>query len=277
MLIPLLLSLSLHLASAEVTIDLATATFDENLQQFCVQQKICVANPPSALTSAGCAPEFPPGCDCDPEADPEDSTCSAGTECVQCRCLPLGCDCDPLAEDPNSFCPSGDVCKDCTCQPPFPPGCDCDPAADEPDSSCSAGTECVQCRCLPQGCDCDPAAADPDGFCAAGEACRDCKCERPLPPGCDCDPESDNPDYLCPDQLRCVGCKCQNCPQSGGQTGGGGKEQQQGPQPSAHLRHRHHQVGQTGQRLHLQPDNESDGQDHEGQHQYSKVPVDLIQ
>ena len=47
----------------------------------------------------------------DPEADPEDSTCSAGTECVQCRCLPLGCDCDPSAEDPNSFCPSGDVCK----------------------------------------------------------------------------------------------------------------------------------------------------------------------
>lgn len=224
MLIPLLLALSPYLASAEVTIDLASAMFDENLQQFCVMQKICVANPPSALTSAGCAPEFPPGCDCDPEADPEDSTCSAGTECVQCRCLPLGCDCDPEAEDPNSFCPSGDVCKDCTCQPPFPPGCDCDPAADEPDSSCSAGTECVQCRCLPQGCDCDPSAADPDGFCAAGEICRDCRCERPLPPGCECDQESDNPDYLCPGELRCVGCKCQNCPQSGSQANSQGRD-----------------------------------------------------
>ena len=41
MLVPLLLSFSLHLASAEVTIDLATAMFDENLQQFCVMQKVC--------------------------------------------------------------------------------------------------------------------------------------------------------------------------------------------------------------------------------------------
>ena len=40
MLIPVLLALSLHLASAEVTIDLATAMFDENLQQFCVMQKV---------------------------------------------------------------------------------------------------------------------------------------------------------------------------------------------------------------------------------------------
>ena len=73
--------------------------------------KVCVANPPEALTSAGCAPAFPPGCDCDPLADPADSTCSADQECVQCKCLPLGCDCDPSAPDPNSFCPSGDVCK----------------------------------------------------------------------------------------------------------------------------------------------------------------------
>ena len=29
--------------------------------------QVCVANPPSALTSAGCAPVFPPGCNCDPE------------------------------------------------------------------------------------------------------------------------------------------------------------------------------------------------------------------
>ena len=40
MLIPLLV-FSLHLVGAEVTIDLATAMFDENLQQFCVQQKVC--------------------------------------------------------------------------------------------------------------------------------------------------------------------------------------------------------------------------------------------
>ena len=88
-----------------------------------------MANPPEGLTSAGCAPKFPPGCDCeycwsphyqagqltpcsgDPEASAEDSTCSADESCVQCKCLPLGCDCDPDAEDPNSFCPSGDVCK----------------------------------------------------------------------------------------------------------------------------------------------------------------------
>ena len=167
-----------------------------------------MANPPEGLTSAGCAPKFPPGCDCeycwsphyqagqltpcsgDPEASAEDSTCSADESCVQCKCLPLGCDCDPNAEDPNSFCPSGDVCKvitsapgpsqhishfaqDCQCQPPFPPGCDCDPGADDPNESCSAGNECVQCVCLPRGCDCDPSAEDPDSFCPAGEKCGD--------------------------------------------------------------------------------------------------------
>ena len=92
--------------------------------------QVCVANPPAALTSAGCAPVFPPGCDCeahviaakifimsdkilagDPEAAEADSTCAAGSSCVQCKCLPEGCDCDPEAEDPNSFCASGDVCK----------------------------------------------------------------------------------------------------------------------------------------------------------------------
>lgn len=214
-----LLSLTIVLAAAQadVTIDLAKAVFDENLGQFCVMQKVCVANPPEGLTSAGCAPKFPPGCDCDPEASAEDSTCSADQSCVQCKCLPLGCDCDPSAEDPNSFCPSGDVCKDCQCQPPFPPGCDCDPGADDPSESCSAGTECVQCVCLPQGCDCDPSAEDPDSFCPAGQKCEECQCRRPLPPGCECDQESDDPDQLCPGDLRCVGCKCQNCPQSGGQ------------------------------------------------------------
>merc|ERR1719471_742524 len=192
MLVSLLFSLSM--VTAEVTIDLAKATFDESLQQFCVMQKVCVANPPEALTSADCAPKFPPGCDCDPEADEADSTCSAGTSCVQCKCLPLGCDCDPNADDPNSFCPSGDICKDCTCQPPFPPGCDCE------------------------------TAADPDSFCPAGHTCQNCKCQKPLPPGCDCDPDSENPDYLCPADLRCVGCKCQNCPQSGGQGLGQGRD-----------------------------------------------------
>jgi len=213
-----------HLILADVTIDLAKAVFDENLGQFCVMQKVCVANPPEALTSAGCAPKFPPGCDCDPEADEADSTCSAGTSCVQCKCLPLGCDCDPNADDPNSFCPSGDICKDCTCQPPFPPGCDCDPAADDPDSSCSAGNECVQCKCLPLGCECDETADDPDSFCPAGHTCQNCKCQKPLPPGCDCDSDSENPDYLCPADLRCVGCKCQSCPQSGGQGLGQGRD-----------------------------------------------------
>ena len=32
---------SLHMVTAEVTIDLAKATFDESLQQFCVMQKVC--------------------------------------------------------------------------------------------------------------------------------------------------------------------------------------------------------------------------------------------
>ena len=49
---------------ADVTIDLAKAVFDESVGQFCVMQRVCVANPPEALTSAGCAPMFPPGCDC---------------------------------------------------------------------------------------------------------------------------------------------------------------------------------------------------------------------
>merc|ERR1740129_1947736 len=178
-------------AKAEVTIDLAKAVFDEDMGQFCVMQKVCVANPPEGLTSAGCAPKFPPGCDCDPEASAEDSTCSADESCVQCKCLPLGCDCDPSADDPSE--------------------------------SCSADTECVQCVCLPRGCDCDPSAEDPDTFCPAGEKCDQCQCRRPLPPGCECDQESDNPDELCPGDLRCVGCKCQNCPQSGSQGLGQGR------------------------------------------------------
>ena len=73
--------------------------------------QVCVANPPEALTSAGCAAQFPPGCDCDPEADNPDESCPVDTQCVQCKCLPLGCDCDTSAEDPDSFCPVDQICK----------------------------------------------------------------------------------------------------------------------------------------------------------------------
>merc|ERR1712183_999790 len=120
---------------------------DPSTGQFCVVQKVCVANPPSALTSAGCAPVFPPGCNCDPEASPEDSTCSASQTCVGCRCLEQGCDCDPTAENPDSLCPAGDKCVDCQCKSPLPPGCDCDPEAADPNSFCADGLLCVGCKC----------------------------------------------------------------------------------------------------------------------------------
>ena len=73
--------------------------------------QVCIANPPESLTSAGCAPQFPPGCDCDPAADDPNSSCPANSQCVQCKCLPKGCDCDPQAEDPSSFCPADEICK----------------------------------------------------------------------------------------------------------------------------------------------------------------------
>ena len=53
---------------------------------------------------------------------------------------------------------------------------------------------------------------------------QDCQCQSPLPPGCECDPDSGDPDYLCPADLRCVGCRCQDCPESGGQGLGQGRE-----------------------------------------------------
>ena len=90
------------------------------------------------LQDCTCQPPFPPGCDCDPGADEPDSSCSAGTECVQCRCLPRGCDCDPDAADPDGFCPAGEVCQDCRCERPLPPGCDCDPESNNPDYLCPA-------------------------------------------------------------------------------------------------------------------------------------------
>jgi len=203
-----LVLLSLSTATADVTIDLSKAEFDQETGNFCVLQKVCIANPPSSLTSSGCAPQFPPGCDCDPAADDPNSSCPANSQCVQCKCLPQGCDCDPQAEDPDSFCPVDQICKDCTCQPPFPPGCDCDPAADDPDASCSAGSQCVQCKCLPRGCDCDPNADDPNSFCPSGDICKDCTCQPPFPPGCDCDPAADDPDASCSANSQCVQCKC---------------------------------------------------------------------
>jgi len=71
---------------ADVTIDLTRATLDPSTGNFCVMQKVCVANPPSALTSAGCAPALPPGCDCDPAAPSPDSFCPGELRCVGCKC-----------------------------------------------------------------------------------------------------------------------------------------------------------------------------------------------
>merc|ERR1712106_12792 len=205
----------------DVTIDLSQAMIDPDSGNFCVIQKVCVANPPEALSSSGCAPQFPPGCDCDPAGGPgSDDTCPFDKpQCVQCRCLPLGCNCDSESEDPNSLCPSGDVCKDCKCEAPLPPGCDCDPTGGPGASdSCPVDKpQCVQCSCLPLGCDCDSESENPNSFCPSGDVCKDCKCKSPLAPGCECDPSSSDPDSLCPQDLRCVGCKCQSCPQSGGQ------------------------------------------------------------
>jgi len=81
-----LLAASGVLVVADVTIDLSRATLDPDTGHFCVTQKVCVANPPSSLTSAGCAPSLPPGCDCDPEAPSPDSLCPAGLRCVGCKC-----------------------------------------------------------------------------------------------------------------------------------------------------------------------------------------------
>jgi len=236
-------------AMAQLNIDLSRAEIDPNTGNFCVMQKVCIANPPDALTSAGCAPQFPPGCDCDSEAADPDSTCSNNFMCVQCKCLPPGCNCDPNAADPDGFCPVGEVCKDCVCQPPFPPGCNCDPFAADADSVCSIGEVCKDCVCqppfppgcncdpfaadadsvcsigevckdclcqppFPPGCNCDPFAPDADSVCFIGEVCRDCLCQPPFPPGCDCDPDIPNADAFCPGDLRCVGCNCQDCPAS---------------------------------------------------------------
>jgi len=210
-------------ALAQLNIDLSRAELDPDTGNFCVIQKVCVSNPPEALTASGCAPQFPPGCDCDPFADDADSVCSRGYKCVQCKCLPPGCNCDPDSADPDGFCMPGEVCKDCQCGSPFPPGCDCDPLASPGNSTCSAGTQCQQCKCLPLGCNCDPLSSNPDGFCQAGEVCQDCVCTPTLPPGCDCNPDLPNADSFCPGDQRCVGCKCKVCSLSSSAAGASGK------------------------------------------------------
>merc|ERR1711936_1158059 len=110
----------------------------ENPDSLCPIGDMCV--------DCQCKTPLPPGCNCDPEASPEDSTCSASETCVQCRCLQQGCDCDPTAENPDSLCPAGDKCVDCQCKSPLPPGCDCDPEAADPNSFCADGL-CVGCKC----------------------------------------------------------------------------------------------------------------------------------
>ena len=42
-------------------------SWNHSLLSLLFNVQVCVANPPSELTSAGCAPVFPPGCNCDPE------------------------------------------------------------------------------------------------------------------------------------------------------------------------------------------------------------------
>lgn len=195
---------------AQLNVDLSTAMKDPITGDFCVLQKVCITNPPEALARSGCAPQYPPGCDCDSDAPDADSVCTPGHKCVQCKCLPPGCDCDPMSANPDGFCMSGEVCKDCKCGLKFPPGCDCDPnpMARDRDSTCSAGEMCVQCKCLPAGCDCDPFSSDPDGFCPIGEVCKDCKCGSRFPPGCDCDPLARGRDSTCSARETCVQCKC---------------------------------------------------------------------
>jgi len=74
------------LVVADVTIDLTRAQLDPDTGNFCLMQKVCVSNPPSSLTSAGCAPYLPPGCDCDPDSPVPDSLCPGDLRCVGCKC-----------------------------------------------------------------------------------------------------------------------------------------------------------------------------------------------
>merc|ERR1711936_553276 len=85
----------------------------ENPDSLCPIGDMCV--------DCQCKTPLPPGCNCNPEASPEDSTCSASETCVGCRCLQQGCDCDPTSDNPDSLCPAGDKCVDCKCKSPLPP------------------------------------------------------------------------------------------------------------------------------------------------------------
>jgi len=135
----------LSLGQAQLNVDLSKATKDPATGNYCVMQKVCITNPPEGLTSAGCAPSAPPGCECDP-LQPADLFCDKGETCSanNCACLREGCDCDPYAPDPDSFCPNQDEkCKDdCTCGALLPDGCDC-----LDDSYCSGEDRCVGCNC----------------------------------------------------------------------------------------------------------------------------------
>eukprot|EP00088_Acartia_fossae_P015112 TRINITY_DN18212_c0_g1_i1.p1 TRINITY_DN18212_c0_g1~~TRINITY_DN18212_c0_g1_i1.p1 ORF type:complete len:350 (-),score=101.88 TRINITY_DN18212_c0_g1_i1:245-1294(-) len=143
-LLVMLVSAVASVVNGQLNIDLSTAALDPDTGNYCVVQKVCITNPPESLTSAGCAPSAPPGCECDP-AQPADLFCAAGETCsaANCQCLRAGCDCDPNSSDPDSFCPIDEVCKDdCSCGSELPAGCDC--AGDE---DCNGDARCVACVC----------------------------------------------------------------------------------------------------------------------------------
>ena len=100
--------------------------------------------------------------------------------------------------------------------------------------------------------------------------------------------------YTCSDVCRCLGnCQCSYCPQSGGGDRGLTRSKvhnghgtwknictgtrkisvhiYSGAQPPAHLRHRHDQVSEARQGLHLQPDQEGGGQHQDWLHQHPEV------
>ncbi|XP_023323925.1 uncharacterized protein LOC111697967 isoform X2 [Eurytemora carolleeae] len=145
----MLVVINLGRAEGQLNIDLSTAQLDPDTGNYCVLQKVCIANPPEGLTSSGCAPQYPPGCDCDPDpsAVNADESCQAGFKCVQCKCLPPGCNCDPNSPDPDGFCPAGEICKGCVCGPALPPGCECDPDLPDADTACPPQERCVGCLC----------------------------------------------------------------------------------------------------------------------------------
>lgn len=132
------------LAQAQLNIDLSKATLDAETGNYCVVQKVCITNPPEALTSAGCAPAIPPGCECDVESG---TGCDEGFSCSErnCKCLLDGCECDPAANDADTFCDIDEVCKDdCSCGSPLAEGCTCDESLG---IGCPGELLCVGCTC----------------------------------------------------------------------------------------------------------------------------------